>query len=895
MRRFLSGVLGLILGSVLFAQTGPSLPQPRITSVFPMGAKFGSTVEVTIMGTDLDDPSTIRFSHPGITGELIVPPEPKVDPKAKTPPMPKNTKKGPPPTTAKFKVTVDAKVPPGRYEARVISKLGVSNSRLFTVDRYEEVSETDLNDDAVSEVPFAAISGVVGQITPKNTVRAQRLVLNSTLNGLINNQTDVDYCVVRGKAGERMLASCLASSIDSRARPFVEVFDTNGKRIGFNRNYLENDALADVTFPADGDYFLRISEFAYQSGGPEYFYRLTLTNGPWIDAVYPPVVMPGSTTPVTIFGRNLPGGKPVPNQTLDGQKLESLQTTITAPKESTIPRNRISPVQGLMDAFEFRLQNSNGVHVYLTPEKVVTEMPDNDKPGSAQKLTLPCEVSGVIEKRYDKDFYQFTAKRGEKIQIEVFADRLGSEADVSLKLRNEKGIDLVSELDDNPDSLHPTSFYSRNTDPASLRYTIPADGQYWLFVSSIDANVNFGLRNFYTLRVTTGTPDFRAVVMPRSREQASSVTLLANGDAAYDIFVHRRNAMTGNITITATGLPPGVVAKPLIMGPDTRWGTLVLSASADAKDYSGPISFQATVTIAGKPVTQSVRPAGLVWSVPNGQNNTPMIARMEQQTILAVRGEKAMYRLQADLPGLVVKTKAKDGKPEDVKPKGLVVVKPGDTITLPIKAQWHSADPRSNPLNIFAEATHPSQNTSPFTINNNQPLTNIPVGKADAPITITIRNTATPGTFNLVFRGDTQVSYLRDPAQKDKKTNLNIGSYTDPIPVLILPTVLAKATIAPNTPVKLGQKTEVTLRIERLHDHDGEFNVTLALPKEAKGITIPEKLTIPAGQDEVKIPITIASDAKPGQVPGIVATLTSQYAGEHPISLEAKFNVNMVK
>ena len=66
--------------------------------------------------------------------------------------------------------------------------------------------------------------------------------------------------------------------------------------------------LLDATLPADGDYFVRVSEFAYQQGGPDYFYRLTVAAGPWIDAVFPPAVNPGQPTKVTLHGRNLPGG-----------------------------------------------------------------------------------------------------------------------------------------------------------------------------------------------------------------------------------------------------------------------------------------------------------------------------------------------------------------------------------------------------------------------------------------------------------------------------------------------------------------------------------------------------------------------------------------------------------
>ncbi|MDP6722116.1 MAG: hypothetical protein QGF59_25860, partial [Pirellulaceae bacterium] len=43
------------------------LPTPNLTTVFPPGAKQGSTLSVTTGGGNLDDGAQLLFSHPGIT------------------------------------------------------------------------------------------------------------------------------------------------------------------------------------------------------------------------------------------------------------------------------------------------------------------------------------------------------------------------------------------------------------------------------------------------------------------------------------------------------------------------------------------------------------------------------------------------------------------------------------------------------------------------------------------------------------------------------------------------------------------------------------------------------------------------------------------------------------
>src|SRR5262245_32705749 len=97
-----------VFGLVVFAACGtaaaqqpppPGLPSPRIQNVFPAGAKAGPPrqvsalaftlkldTEITVIGTDLDEPESLHFSHPGIKGDYLAPPAPPADPAKKDPP-----------------------------------------------------------------------------------------------------------------------------------------------------------------------------------------------------------------------------------------------------------------------------------------------------------------------------------------------------------------------------------------------------------------------------------------------------------------------------------------------------------------------------------------------------------------------------------------------------------------------------------------------------------------------------------------------------------------------------------------------------------------------------------------------------------------------------------------
>ncbi len=470
---------------LLAQQPQPGLPQPRIDTIFPLGAKAGTTVaELTVTGGDLNDLEALLFNHPGIKAELIPEPEPKADPKKdpkkKNPPRRKRGQGRPSPS--KFKITVAGSVPPGNYDLRVVNKDGVSNPRTFVVGDLNEVNEKEPNND----VP-----------------QAMKLDLNTTVNGVISNPTDVDLFIISAKKGQRIILACMAESIDSKARPLVEVYTPSGRRLVGQSG---PNAVTDFIAPYDGDFFIRVAEFTYTSGGPNNFYRLTVTTNPWIDSVYPPMVEPGKPTQVTLYGRNLPGGTREPGATVEGRPLEKLTVTVNSPADPTqlTFRGHIEPKQGGADGFEYRLKGPNGVSnpvlLGFAQDKVVLEKEPNDKPEQAMELTTPCEVAGRIDKRNDRDWYAFNAKKGETLVIDLWADRLATPTDFQFIVRAAKAKSDMAEKDDNPEVLSNTQFYARTTDPDPYLFKAPEDGKYLIEVSSRESSYQYGPGITYRLR-----------------------------------------------------------------------------------------------------------------------------------------------------------------------------------------------------------------------------------------------------------------------------------------------------------------------------------------------------------------------------------------------------------
>ncbi|MBA4191742.1 MAG: hypothetical protein C0467_27495 [Planctomycetaceae bacterium] len=890
MRRLVFGLLTLVLCGTVAAQQAPppGLPTARIQNVFPAGAKVGppqvirafgavlmSTHVVTITGSDLDEPEKLYFSHPGIKGEYIVPPVAPVDPKKKDMPAPK---KMVPAGPHKFRVTIAADVPPGTYDLRVIGKYGVSNPRAFVVGNINEVSEKEPNND----VP-----------------EAQRVELGTTVNGVLTAATDVDYTVFAGKKGQRVVVSCLASSIDARATPMIEVFDTTGRKLAVNRNYRDSDAVADVILPEDGDYYVRLFQFAYQGGGPDYVYRLTISTGPWIDAVFPPIVEPGKPSQVTLYGRNLPNSQPADGFTVDGRPLEKLTVTVTPPADpnATTQLNfhgRIAPVTALQDGFEYTFKGPNGtsnpVPIYFAREKLaIKKNAGGSTPANAEALPVPCELAGFIARRGESDWYSFDAKKGEQLYVEVASERIGMEADFYFSVRDGKDPkrDLSGEQDDDPDSLHPFGFFTRTSDPAPYKFTAPEDGKYLILVGCREASVLTGPRSNYRLRVSPAKPDFRAVAMPYSRHYQTAGNAWQGGTQAYDVFLHRIDGYTGAVAVTAEGLPAGVTAKPLTIGPGARWGTLVLNAAPTAAAFVGPITLKATGPAAdGKPLVRAVRPASVTWGTSQANANVPVIARLDQSLVLSVRPEKALFSIAPEPANATIKLNGKDEKLT-----APLTVKQGDKFTMPLKVTWVSPDKQN--VTLTAEPIAPNAQNSPVTVQvGTQPTKEKPEGV----LNFDVKPAAQPGVYAITVKGVAQVPFTRDPMAKQKGGNVPVEEFTEPILVTVLPVSLAKLTVGniPNNTVKLGMTAELTIKVERQYGFAGEFKVKFAPPMGTTGVTADE-VTIPAGKDEAKLVVKAAADAKPGNVSNAVVTVTALYDQKHAITHEAKVTFTVAK
>jgi hypothetical protein len=820
-------------------QQAPQFPFARLFTIMPPGGKVGSAVEVTIGGADLEEAAALYFSHPGIKAERV--PDPM---------------KAGSFVANKFKVTIDGNVPLGIHDVRAIGRFGISNPRGFAVGDLNEVLEKEPNND----VP-----------------QAHKIELGTTVSGAISANVDVDYFLFAGKKGQRVVLACAAGSLDSRLDPQLQLFDPAGRQIAANRRYGERDAVADVILPADADYTVRLTQHAHIAGSAEYFYRLSVSLAPWIDAAYPPVVEPGKATAVTLFGRNLPNGQPDPKATVDGHVLDKLVVQVTSPAE---PLNRqrlaysgyVTPGAASLDGLEYRVKNaagtSNPVLLTYASAPIILDNEDNDTPEKAQQISLPCEICGRIEKRRDRDWYVFSAKANEVFVFDAYCERLGSPVDLFFEIRridekDPKNRPSVGEYDDNTEILHPLKFNTRNDDPKT-RFVAPADGKYELMVSSRSADVSAGPRHIYRLSVNKEQPDFRLILVDHDDNDPSALNVRQGSSQYIHVLCQRLDGFTGEVLLSVEGLPAGITCPPQVLGANMKQTPLVLTATPDAAAWAGDVKIKGTATINGKPEVREARAGCVVWAV-QPQQNVPTISRMARSIGLGVR-EKAPFGLESAAPDLSA-------------PVGATVA-----VKLKVNRHWPEA---KIPIQVVAVDLPPNVAFN----NNNQPVT-VAADKNEADLQIQVRNNVAPGVYNLVLRGAGQVPFNKDP-KATQKPPLGTTVVSTPIKLTIYNTVAEVTLNNANVTLKAGMDAELLVKVHRLNGYQGEFKLQLVLPQGFQGVTAPE-VTIPANGNEAKFVLKCAQGAAPATNPGVVVRAVAT-VDKITLNHDAKLAVTITK
>jgi len=189
---------------------------------------------------------------------------------------------------------------------------------------------------------------------------AQSVTLPVIINGRVARPGEAEVYRFEGHAGEKIVAEVVARRLDSPLDSFLRLTDSTGKQLAFNDDFEDKgtglntfhaDSYLTNTLPADGNYFIHLTDTQGQ-GGPEFAYRLRLSQ-PRPDFALRLVpsslsLRTGMSLPVTVFALRRDGFTNAINLELQdapkgfslsgariGENQDKAQFTLKAPAQPT--------------------------------------------------------------------------------------------------------------------------------------------------------------------------------------------------------------------------------------------------------------------------------------------------------------------------------------------------------------------------------------------------------------------------------------------------------------------------------------------------------------------------------------------------------------------------------
>ena len=503
-----------------------------------MGGTLGSQVEIAITGENMDGAKELLFTHPALTATQ------KLDADGK-------------PENNKYLVTIAADAPQGIHEALIMTRLGISSSRVFSVSNLPEVSQT-----------------------PHTTTLAKAMSLNvpSVCNAVMSEKS-IDHFAFDVQKGRRYVVNCDSRGIDSKLDAVLIIADSGGRDVIVERR----GGAIDFTAEVDGKHIVKVHDLTFK-GGPAYFYRLS---------------------------------------------VQELTLSATAPVfASTKTVSSFSwPPQGLVAG------------------SLLSEIEPNNLQVQAQKISLPCDISGSFFPAADVDTFEFEGVKGDSWWVEVASERLGRPTDPSMIVQHvsvSEGQELTTDVVEFSDIASPVKLSSNGYaydgppyDGGSLdilgKLEIKNDGVHRMQLSDLFGGTRIDERNVYRLIVRKAAPDFALAAWGLHMElrngdrNALSKPLALRGGItmALEVVALRRDGFDGDIELVMEGLADGVTAQGLKIPAGKTRGVMLITVDDKAPKSFVNATFYGKSSLNGSEIKRPVHMAAMAWPIVDSWGEIP--------------------------------------------------------------------------------------------------------------------------------------------------------------------------------------------------------------------------------------------------------------------------------
>ncbi len=385
--RFLAVLLVALAAAPLAAQppAPPSPLAPTLAPVLPLGVQRGTSIDLTLTGTNLQEPTGLWTSFPARVT------------------IPKDGNNGKVPTSLKVKLEVPRDAPLGFHSIRLATARGMSNARLFCVDDLPQVLENNANHDQKKAQVLPVPCVVVGRADAEVT----------------------DYFRITVKANQRLAFEVLGRRLGSAFDPELLLLDAATGRelpagVSLDAPGLQTDARLVYTFKNAGDVVVAIRDTSYR-GGDDFHYRLRIGDFPCATTPLPLAAKRGSKVQVRFAGPAVEGVAPV---------------DVQVPADRTVEAVQVAP------------KGPSGLHgwpvmLHVSDLDEALEKEPNNDPKQANRIAVPGAITARFEQTDDVDCFVFKAQKGKRYVIEGHALEHNSPTEVRMLLRNDKGAQLL--------------------------------------------------------------------------------------------------------------------------------------------------------------------------------------------------------------------------------------------------------------------------------------------------------------------------------------------------------------------------------------------------------------------------------------------------------------------
>lgn len=436
-----------------------------------------------------------------------------------------------------------------------------------------------------SAFAYAELSatGEVLDREPNDTLdQAQALTLGQQISGRLDKPKDTDKYRIEAKAGQRFIFTGLTRSLASPTDLILRILDAKGNQVAMADDEGKAEGRLNYAFPADGVYFLEVSELN-KRGGSQFAYRVAVDEyrpgfklAASVDTLNVPA---GGTIAVTVTSARLDYGGPIDLQltglpagltsvpTRIGPGLNAAVLTVTAAKDA--------PAGGL-------------AHVRLIGKATIGDKDFETASDVEEALRGQWSGTRLIPPTVSRDMALGVAPAGKlALRTEPAEIVFGKELKATVKVIAERGegIDEAIALTTDP---------AQNALPGGITLALkPIDKGQNEVVLEFTANDQAPLGPFTVVLVAThkkGNDTATAVVPGIAYKTAVPFTLsvaggnkLAKGaQLPIKVTVTRNPAYTGEIKLTIDKATAGLTAAEVVIPADKSEADLVLSAAADA-------------------------------------------------------------------------------------------------------------------------------------------------------------------------------------------------------------------------------------------------------------------------------------------------------------------------